>query len=156
MEENRAKDNPQPEDSQSPSLQLTPRPPESRSLPAGLFTLPFRGRRLKYEHNVHALIAEQERIAAEEDSDDQGAVLPSDPSLNSPGTLKGKGKEIATMASETATPAGASAVAATEPKVEVRKLKKRKVLLMGKSGSGKSSMRSIIFSNYVPADTRRL
>ncbi|KAK5703663.1 GTP-binding protein gtr1, partial [Elasticomyces elasticus] len=34
--------------------------------------------------------------------------------------------------------------------------KKRKVLLMGKSGSGKSSMRSIIFSNYVAKDVRRL
>jgi len=29
-------------------------------------------------------------------------------------------------------------------------------LLMGKSGSGKSSMRSIVFSNYVAKDTRRL
>ncbi|OAL66741.1 small monomeric GTPase [Trichophyton rubrum] len=36
------------------------------------------------------------------------------------------------------------------------KKKKRKVLLMGKSGSGKSSMRSIIFSNYVAKDVRRL
>lgn len=34
--------------------------------------------------------------------------------------------------------------------------KKKKVLLMGKSGSGKSSMRSIIFSNYVAKDVRRL
>ncbi|EMR10280.1 GTP-binding protein gtr1 [Pneumocystis murina B123] len=33
---------------------------------------------------------------------------------------------------------------------------KKKVLLMGKSGSGKSSMRSIIFSNYIAKDTRRL
>lgn len=40
--------------------------------------------------------------------------------------------------------------------VELRKQKKKKVLLMGKSGSGKSSMRSIIFSNYVAKDTRRL
>jgi Ras-related GTP-binding protein A/B len=39
---------------------------------------------------------------------------------------------------------------------EPRKQKKKKVLLMGKSGSGKSSMRSIIFSNYVAKDTRRL
>ncbi|PSR77513.1 GTP-binding protein GTR1 [Coniella lustricola] len=39
---------------------------------------------------------------------------------------------------------------------EVKKTKKRKVLLMGKSGSGKSSMRSIIFSNYLAVDTRRL
>lgn len=39
---------------------------------------------------------------------------------------------------------------------EIRKMKKKKVLLMGKSGSGKSSMRSIIFSNYVAKDTRRL
>ncbi|KAI9838161.1 MAG: GTP-binding protein gtr1 [Sclerophora amabilis] len=36
------------------------------------------------------------------------------------------------------------------------KSKKKKVLLMGKSGSGKSSMRSIVFSNYVARDTRRL
>lgn len=40
--------------------------------------------------------------------------------------------------------------------VEVKKPKKKKVLLMGKSGSGKSSMRSIIFSNYIARDTRRL
>ncbi|KAI9803918.1 MAG: hypothetical protein M1825_001798 [Sarcosagium campestre] len=40
---------------------------------------------------------------------------------------------------------------------ELRKSKKKKkVLLMGKSGSGKSSMRSIIFSNYIAKDTRRL
>ncbi|KIH91098.1 GTP-binding protein GTR1 [Sporothrix brasiliensis 5110] len=39
---------------------------------------------------------------------------------------------------------------------EVKKPKKRKVLLMGKSGSGKSSMRSIIFSSYLARDTRRL
>ena len=31
-----------------------------------------------------------------------------------------------------------------------------KVLLMGKSGSGKTSMRSIIFANYIARDTRRL
>ncbi|KAI9887384.1 MAG: GTP-binding protein gtr1 [Watsoniomyces obsoletus] len=39
---------------------------------------------------------------------------------------------------------------------EKKSKKKQKVLLMGKSGSGKSSMRSIIFSNYVAKDTRRL
>ena len=33
---------------------------------------------------------------------------------------------------------------------------KNKVLLMGKSGAGKTSMRSIIFANYVARDTRRL
>lgn len=33
---------------------------------------------------------------------------------------------------------------------------KKKILLMGRSGSGKSSMRSIIFSNYSAFDTRRL
>lgn len=43
-----------------------------------------------------------------------------------------------------------------EVKPEVKKPKKKKVLLMGKSGSGKSSMRSIIFSNYIARDTRRL
>ncbi|RDW84867.1 hypothetical protein BP6252_02457 [Coleophoma cylindrospora] len=45
---------------------------------------------------------------------------------------------------------------ASSPAAEPRKQKKKKVLLMGKSGSGKSSMRSIIFSNYVARDTRRL
>ena len=34
--------------------------------------------------------------------------------------------------------------------------KNRKCLLMGRSGAGKSSMRSIIFSNYVAKDVRRL
>lgn len=34
--------------------------------------------------------------------------------------------------------------------------RKKKVLLMGKSGSGKSSMRSVIFSNFVAKDVRRL
>lgn len=43
----------------------------------------------------------------------------------------------------------------TSSSMDARK-KKRKVLLMGKSGSGKSSMRSIIFSNYVAKDVRRL
>eukprot|EP00045_Choanoeca_perplexa_P023088 m.12227 g.12227 ORF g.12227 m.12227 type:complete len:309 (-) comp9912_c0_seq1:95-1021(-) len=33
---------------------------------------------------------------------------------------------------------------------------KKKVLLMGKSSSGKTSMRSIIFANYIARDTRRL
>jgi ABC-type multidrug transport system fused ATPase/permease subunit len=42
------------------------------------------------------------------------------------------------------------------PSAEPKKQKKKKVLLMGKSGAGKSSMRSIIFSNYVAKDTRRL
>lgn len=44
----------------------------------------------------------------------------------------------------------------TEPEVRRQKKKNRKVLLMGKSGSGKSSMRSIIFSNYIAKDTRKL
>ncbi|KAF2403103.1 GTP-binding protein GTR1 [Trichodelitschia bisporula] len=38
----------------------------------------------------------------------------------------------------------------------VKRQKQRKVLLMGKSGAGKSSMRSIVFSNYVAKDVRRL
>lgn len=33
---------------------------------------------------------------------------------------------------------------------------KQKVLLMGKSGSGKTSMRNIIFSNYVAKNVRKL
>jgi predicted GTPase len=40
-------------------------------------------------------------------------------------------------------------------KMDARK-RKKKVLLMGKSGSVKSSMRSIIFSNYIAKDVRRL
>ncbi|KAL8955843.1 MAG: hypothetical protein Q9183_006508, partial [Haloplaca sp. 2 TL-2023] len=42
-----------------------------------------------------------------------------------------------------------------EPGTRIRQQKK-KVLLMGKSGAGKSSMRSIIFSNHVARDVRRL
>lgn len=61
----------------------------------------------------------------------------------------------ATMGS--APPAAAVAAASLSPPSEqLKKAKKRKVLLMGKSGSGKSSMRSIIFSNYLAVDTRRL
>ncbi|KAI0891266.1 Gtr1/RagA G protein conserved region-domain-containing protein [Annulohypoxylon nitens] len=54
---------------------------------------------------------------------------------------------------ETSTP---SLGLANDVRSEVKKPKKKKVLLMGKSGSGKSSMRSIIFSNYIARDTRRL
>ena len=32
----------------------------------------------------------------------------------------------------------------------------KKVLLMGKNGAGKTSMRSIIFANFLPKDTMRL
>jgi Ras-related GTP-binding protein A/B len=46
--------------------------------------------------------------------------------------------------------------AGSDARNEIKKPKKKKVLLMGKSGSGKSSMRSIIFSNYIARDTRRL
>ncbi|KAM0142796.1 hypothetical protein ACHAO1_001034 [Botrytis cinerea] len=49
-----------------------------------------------------------------------------------------------------------SAASAVSSPSESKKPRKKKVLLMGKSGSGKSSMRSIIFSNYVAKDTRRL
>ncbi|KAK4118782.1 hypothetical protein N657DRAFT_659435 [Parathielavia appendiculata] len=47
-------------------------------------------------------------------------------------------------------------IAASAAQAQLKKVKKQKVLLMGKSGSGKSSMRSIIFSNYLARDTRRL
>jgi len=68
---------------------------------------------------------------------------------------------------ETATTAGVSATsgsvsvsdlgaAQAAAHAQLKKVKKQKVLLMGKSGSGKSSMRSIIFSNYLARDTRRL
>lgn len=53
-------------------------------------------------------------------------------------------------------PAVAAGSALSPPSEQLKKAKKRKVLLMGKSGSGKSSMRSIIFSNYLAVDTRRL
>ncbi|KAK3366329.1 Gtr1/RagA G protein conserved region-domain-containing protein [Lasiosphaeria ovina] len=56
--------------------------------------------------------------------------------------------------------AGGGALAAAQAQqaqiAQLKKVKKQKVLLMGKSGSGKSSMRSIIFSNYLARDTRRL
>ena len=35
-------------------------------------------------------------------------------------------------------------------------MSKKKVLLMGRSGSGKTSMRSIIFANFMARDTGRL
>lgn len=57
---------------------------------------------------------------------------------------------------DTHNPADNAAGEASGHAPEVKKTKKRKVLLMGKSGSGKSSMRSIIFSNYLAVDTRRL
>lgn len=61
------------------------------------------------------------------------------------------------MASYAENPLSDPADSATpEVRNEVKKPKKKKVLLMGKSGSGKSSMRSIIFSNYIARDTRRL
>ena len=60
---------------------------------------------------------------------------------------------MASQAPSQAPPADASPM---EVRNEVKKPKKKKVLLMGKSGSGKSSMRSIIFSNYIARDTRRL
>lgn len=37
-----------------------------------------------------------------------------------------------------------------------KKAEKQKVLLMGKSGAGKTSMRSIIFHNHIAKDTRKL
>lgn len=49
-----------------------------------------------------------------------------------------------------------AAAGASDMRSEIKKPKKKKVLLMGKSGCGKSSMRSIIFSNYIARDTRRL
>ena len=36
------------------------------------------------------------------------------------------------------------------------RMSQKKVLLMGKSGAGKTSMRSIIFANYLARDTMRL
>lgn len=60
------------------------------------------------------------------------------------------------MDSSTGADQAAAAAAPTDIRNEVKKPKKKKVLLMGKSGSGKSSMRSIIFSNYIARDTRRL
>ena len=64
------------------------------------------------------------------------------------------GKSKATMAD----PEGITAPAPGDKNAALglKKVKKQKVLLMGKSGSGKSSMRSIIFSNYLARDTRRL
>ncbi|KAK4096428.1 hypothetical protein N658DRAFT_480699 [Parathielavia hyrcaniae] len=61
-----------------------------------------------------------------------------------------------TTAAAPAAGAGGDSVAASAAHAQLKKVKKQKVLLMGKSGSGKSSMRSIIFSNYLARDTRRL
>ena len=36
------------------------------------------------------------------------------------------------------------------------RVERKKVLLMGKSGAGKTSMRSIIFANYMANDVQRL
>lgn len=63
---------------------------------------------------------------------------------------------IAAMASVAASSSVAGGLGARVPEPKSQKLKKKKILLMGKSGSGKSSMRSIIFSNYLAKDTRRL
>ena len=69
-----------------------------------------------------------------------------------------RGKAAASASTRSArltsqTTLGASST--TNANMDTRK-RKKKVLLMGKSGSGKSSMRSIIFSNYVAKDVRRL
>lgn len=50
---------------------------------------------------------------------------------------------------------GSSRIVMSTPERGKRQ-KQRKVLLMGRSGAGKSSMRAIIFSNYVAKDVRRL
>ena len=43
-----------------------------------------------------------------------------------------------------------------KPPAKAQKAVPAKLLLMGKSGSGKTSMRSIIFANYLARDTMRL
>ncbi|KAH6850558.1 Gtr1/RagA G protein conserved region-domain-containing protein [Chaetomium sp. MPI-CAGE-AT-0009] len=60
------------------------------------------------------------------------------------------------MGASPAAAAGGDPMSASAAHAQLKKVKKQKVLLMGKSGSGKSSMRSIIFSNYLARDTRRL
>ncbi|VBB75893.1 Putative Ras-related GTP-binding protein A [Podospora comata] len=68
------------------------------------------------------------------------------------------GLETTTGSGDTAGVTDGSSGGGGIPKTQtqLKKVKKQKVLLMGKSGSGKSSMRSIIFSNYLARDTRRL
>ncbi|KAK3370566.1 Gtr1/RagA G protein conserved region-domain-containing protein [Podospora didyma] len=61
-----------------------------------------------------------------------------------------------TASASAAAAAGDAGVGGAAMAAQLKKVKKQKVLLMGKSGSGKSSMRSIIFSNYLARDTRRL
>ncbi|KAL2022348.1 hypothetical protein VTK56DRAFT_5415 [Thermocarpiscus australiensis] len=61
-----------------------------------------------------------------------------------------------TAAAPATVPAAADPAGHAAAHAQLKKVKKQKVLLMGKSGSGKSSMRSIIFSNYLARDTRRL
>jgi Ras-related GTP-binding protein A/B len=64
--------------------------------------------------------------------------------------------DLETMGASPAAVAGVDPMGAAAAHAQLKKVKKQKVLLMGKSGSGKSSMRSIIFSNYLARDTRRL
>jgi len=64
--------------------------------------------------------------------------------------------DLETMGAAPAGVAGSDPMSAATAQAQLKKVKKQKVLLMGKSNSGKSSMRSIIFSNYLARDTRRL
>ncbi|KAK3685251.1 Gtr1/RagA G protein conserved region-domain-containing protein [Podospora appendiculata] len=72
-------------------------------------------------------------------------------------TRLGADKRIpAQRSAGSASASGAGLAQQAQAAAQLKKVKKQKVLLMGKSGSGKSSMRSIIFSNYLARDTRRL
>jgi Ras-related GTP-binding protein A/B len=46
--------------------------------------------------------------------------------------------------------------AASAAQAQLAKMKKQKVLLMGSNRSGKTSMRSMIFCNFLAKDTHRL
>ena len=64
--------------------------------------------------------------------------------------------DLETTGAQAAGVPGVDSLGPAAAHAQLKKVKKQKVLLMGKSGSGKSSMRSIIFSNYLARDTRRL
>ncbi|MCJ1250693.1 GTP-binding protein gtr1 [Trapelia coarctata] len=88
-------------------------------------------------------------VAASSISADHLVHQPSDPSVDPP---------VDPSVNTSVDTSDSSSTDGTPDEMDPSKLKeqKQKVLLMGKSGSGKSSMRNIIFSNFVAKDVRRL
>lgn len=127
--------------------------------------------RMEFPTLVEGINPLTSRLHQEQQQQQQQPSSPSSPSPSSP-SLSSSSTLVPSVASSEAifpfemdapspmgsapAPAVAAGSALSPPSEQLKKAKKRKVLLMGKSGSGKSSMRSIIFSNYLAVDTRRL